>query len=80
MTAGCTVIGADHPDSAADEVIGDAGFLVQPTVDDLADTLRAILDGQSPPTDPVERARQYDWDAVADQAEDAYQAAISESW
>lgn len=56
MAAGCTVIGADHPDSAADEVIGDAGFLVQPTVDDLGDTLRAILDGQAPPTDPVERA------------------------
>ena len=70
MAAGCTVIGADHPDSTVDEVIGDAGFLVQPTVDDLADTLRAILDGQSPPTDPVERAQQYDWDAVADQVID----------
>lgn len=80
MAAGCTVIGADHPDSAANEVIGDAGFLVQPTVDDPADTLRAVIDGQSPATDPVERAEQYDWDAVADQVEDAYQAAISESW
>jgi len=80
MAAGCTVIGADHPDSAADEVIGDAGFLVQPTVDDLGDTLRAILDGQAPPTDPVERAQQYDWDAVADQAEEAYQAGIDGSW
>jgi len=80
MAAGCTVIGADHPDSAADEVIGDAGFLVEPTVDALTKTLDAVLHGDRPPSDPVERARRYDWDAVAAQAETAYQCAIDESW
>jgi glycosyltransferase involved in cell wall biosynthesis len=80
MAAGCTVIGADHPDSAADEVIGDAGFLVEPTVDALTKTLEAALCGDRPSSDPVERAQRYDWDAVADQAETAYQSAIDGSW
>ncbi len=80
MAAGCTVIGADHPDSAADEVIDDAGFLVDPTVESLSETLDATLSGKRPPTNPVERAQRYDWDAVADQAEAAYQRAIDGSW
>jgi glycosyltransferase involved in cell wall biosynthesis len=79
MAADCTVIGADHPDSAADEVIGDAGFLVDPTIDSLTETLDAALDGERPLTDPVGRAQQYDWDAVADKAEAAYQQAIDGS-
>lgn len=80
MAAGCVVIGADHPDSAADEVIGDAGFLPDPTVDALSKTLQAVLRGDRPSTDPVERAQRYDWDAVADQAETVYQRAIDGSW
>ncbi|KPN32320.1 UDP-D-galactose:(glucosyl)lipopolysaccharide-1,6-D-galactosyltransferase [Halolamina pelagica] len=80
MAAGCTVIGADHPDSAADEVIGHAGFLVEPTVDALTKTLEAALCGARPSSDPVKRAQRYDWDAVADQAETAYQSAIDGSW
>lgn len=39
MAAKCTVIAADHPKSAANEVIADAGFLVAPTVDALTETL-----------------------------------------
>lgn len=80
MAAGCTGIGADHPESAAGEVIGDAGFLVDPTVDDLADTLEDTLGGQSPRPDPTDRARRYDWDAVARQAEDAYVRAVEDRW
>lgn len=80
MAAGCTVIGADHPDSAADEVIGDAGFLTDPTVGALTTTLDGALRGDRPSSDPVERAQRYDWDAVADQAETAYQSAIDGSW
>ena len=80
MAAGCTVIGADHPDSAADEVIGDAGFLTDPTVDALTKTLDGALRGGRPSSDPVKRAQRYDWDAVADQAETAYQSAIDGSW
>lgn len=55
-------------------------FLVQPTVADLANTLQAILGGETPATNPVERAQQYDWNAVVDQAEAAYQAAIDGTW
>lgn len=44
-------------DEHAGEEIGDAGVLVQPTAEDLADLLRAVNDGQSPPTDPVERPK-----------------------
>ncbi|MGQ4557295.1 glycosyltransferase [Halobellus sp. GM3] len=80
MAANCTVIAADHPDSAADEVIGDAGFLVDPTVESLTETLDPALSGERPPTSPVERAQRYDWDAVTDQAERAYQRAIDGSW
>jgi glycosyltransferase involved in cell wall biosynthesis len=80
MAADCTVIAADHPDSAADEVIDDAGFLVDPTVESLTETLDATLRGERPPTNPVERAQRYDWDAVADRAEAAYQRAIDGSW
>jgi len=80
MAADCTVIATDHPDSAADEVIGDAGFLVEPTVDALTKTLDGALRGDRPSSDPVERAQRYDWDAVADQAETVYRRAIDGSW
>ncbi|TKX86041.1 glycosyltransferase family 1 protein [Halorubrum sp. SS5] len=80
MAADCTVIAADHPESAADEVIADAGFCVEPTVNALAERLTAALDGARPPTSPTERARSYDWDAIADQAETTYQRAIDGSW
>lgn len=80
MAANCTVIAADHPDSAADEVIADAGFLTEATVPDLTDTLRQTLEGARPEQDPRERAQQYDWDSVADQAERAYQRAIDGTW
>jgi glycosyltransferase involved in cell wall biosynthesis len=80
MAADCTVIAADHPDSAADEVIGDAGFCVAPTVDALAERLDAALGGARPPTSPAEHAQQYDWDAIAEQALSAYQCAVDGSW
>ncbi len=80
MAADCTVIAADHPESAADEVIADAGFLVDPTVDALTEQLDAALSGARPSTSPVEHTRQYDWDAIADQAETAYQRAIDGGW
>ncbi|CDK39347.1 hypothetical protein [Halorubrum sp. AJ67] len=66
--------------SAADEVIADAGFCVEPAVDAITEILGAALDGTRPPTDPVEHARQYDWDAIAEQAEATYQRAIDGTW
>ncbi|MFA9504395.1 glycosyltransferase family 4 protein [Natrinema sp. H-ect1] len=80
MAADCTVIAADHPESAASEVIDDAGFLVSPTVDDLADVLQRALDGKRPETDPVARAQRYDWDTVAERAEQCYRRAIDGTW
>ncbi|AWB27140.1 glycosyltransferase family 4 protein [Halococcoides cellulosivorans] len=76
MAADCTVIGADHPESAAGEVIADAGFVPEPTTDALADTLDRALSGERPPTDPTARAAEYDWDAIARMAERAYRDAI----
>jgi glycosyltransferase involved in cell wall biosynthesis len=80
MAADCTVIAANHPDSAASEVIGDGGFLVEPNASDLADALNRALDGDRPPRDPTERATKFDWDAVAEQAEATYRRAIVGEW
>lgn len=80
MAAGCTVIAADHPDSAAREVIGDAGFTTEASVQPLAEALARALDGSRPPTDPLTRARLYDWDNVASKAETTYERAVSGQW
>lgn len=37
LAADCTVIAADHPESAASDVIADADFGVKPTVEALAE-------------------------------------------
>ena len=73
MAAGCLVVGADHPDSAADEVVGEAGYLPEPTVQGVAAALDAALSGQAPDTDPEKRAQRFDWDEVTDQAEAIYE-------
>jgi len=72
MAADCTVIGADHPESAASEVIGEGGFLVGAGVDPLVDTLDRILGGERPPADPVAIARQYDWDVITERLATVY--------
>lgn len=73
LTADCTVIGADHPDSTVGEGIGDGGFLVEPTVSAFADTLERGLFGERAATEPTERAERYDRDRIADRAEGVYQ-------
>ncbi|QIB75512.1 glycosyltransferase family 4 protein [Halogeometricum borinquense] len=80
MAADCTVIGATHPESAASEVIGDAGYLAEPTVESVAESLARAFEGDTPPTDPLERATRFDWDTVAEQAESAYERAMRGSW
>ena len=80
MAADCTVIAADHPDSAADEVIGDAGFLVDPTVEGVAKVLDRVLDGERPPMEPMERARMFSWDRIAEDALNAYEDAVDGTW
>jgi len=36
--------------------------------------------GTRPPTSPVDHAQQYNWEAIAEQAETAYQRAIDGTW
>jgi glycosyltransferase involved in cell wall biosynthesis len=80
MAADCTVIAADHPDSAADEVIGDAGFLADPTPEGVAKVLSRALEGERPPVDPMERAKRYSWDRIAEDALTTYQDAVDRTW
>lgn len=80
MAADCTVVAADHPDSAASEVIGDAGFVVDPTTAAVRDVLDRALRGEQPPSDPARRARRYDWNNVASEAIEAYQRAANGRW
>jgi len=80
MAADCIVVAADHPESAASEVIGDTGFLATPTADGVATVLERTLEGERPATDPTRRAQQFDWDAVAEQAEQCYRRAIENDW
>ena len=77
LAAECTVIAADHPDSAADEVIDEAGFLAEPTVSGVKTVLERALDGERPPGDPLVRAKTFDWDRVAEEALAVYQAAAT---
>ena len=64
MAADCTVVAVAHPDSAASEVVGEAGFLTEPSVEGITDVLERALAGKRPPTNQVERAATYDWDGI----------------
>lgn len=79
MAAGCVVIAADHPHSAASEVVGDGGFLVSPTAEALANRLEQVLDGDRPPSDPTTLAERYDWKRITDRAEQVYQRVLDSS-
>jgi glycosyltransferase involved in cell wall biosynthesis len=79
MAADCTVVAADHPQSAAASVVDDAGFLVGPSANSLAQGLDRALAGGRPETAPTVRAQRFDWATVTDQAETAYDAAITSS-
>jgi glycosyltransferase involved in cell wall biosynthesis len=66
MAADCTVIGVRHPESAASEVIGEGGFIVEPNAAALQRMLVQALDGERPPASPTAIAARYDWDIVTD--------------
>jgi hypothetical protein len=80
MAGDCIVIAADHPESAADQVIADVGFLVAPTVDALTERLDAALGGTRLPASPAGHAQGHDWDAIAEQTATAYRHAIDGAW
>ena len=56
MAADCTVIAANHPESAASEGLDDGGFLVKPTKAALSDALDRALAGEQPEISQQERA------------------------
>jgi len=80
MAAGCSIVAVDHPRSAASEVVGDAGFVVEPSPTELADGIQRALGGAGPARDPSAHVQQYDWSKVADQAEEAYRRAVEGEW
>jgi len=77
MAADCTVVATDHPRSAAKEVLDGGGFLAGPTSASLATQLERALAGERPPVEPIQRAQQFDWEAVTDDALAAYRDAIA---
>lgn len=76
MAADCTVITVEHEHSAGSEVVDDAGFVVTPTVDEIANVLKRALDGERPIASPTERAQNYDWRVITDQVEKFYESII----
>jgi glycosyltransferase involved in cell wall biosynthesis len=77
MAAGCTTVVADHPESAASEVVGDAGVVVVPTVDAVADAIDRALSGAETDVDPVERAGRFTWESVVDDLLATYRRATT---
>lgn len=80
MTAGVPVVVTRA--GALPEVVGDAGFIVEPDdVDGLSAAMRAVLTDPIRAADAVERgirrARHYSWDASAAVLLDAYREAIA---
>ena len=77
MAAGCTVITVEHRFSAGSEVVGDAGFITQPTVHEIGQTIEQALDGNRPPADPISRAEEFDWDKIAIETEQYFEEIIA---
>jgi len=48
MAADCTVIVADHPESAANRILGETGFLPEPNYGALTEALDQALAGERP--------------------------------
>jgi glycosyltransferase involved in cell wall biosynthesis len=79
LAAGCTVIGADHPRSAASEVIGNAGMVVPPTTAAVARALSRSLSGAAATMRPERRAAKFDWNRIAAQTLAVYRAVLDNS-
>lgn len=79
MTVGVPVVAAAR--GALPEVLGDAGLLVQPSVEALADAMERVLTSpehaRSMAQRGIERARVFSWRSAAAAARDAYAQAIN---
>jgi len=79
MAANCTVVAVEGPQTAAAEVIGDAGILVGASPAALADGIERAL--TTPQREAgKQRAARYDWEAVTTQALGAYEDAVFGTW
>ena len=78
MTIGVPVVAANR--GALPEVVGDAGLLVEPDPEALAQAMKQILDNQALAqrlaTAGVERSKRFTWDGSAARLLDVYRAAI----
>jgi glycosyltransferase involved in cell wall biosynthesis len=72
MAADCTVITVNDAHSAGSEIVGDAGFVTQPTTETVGAAIRRALAGDQPEDDPVARAADYDWSKITTQTEDYF--------
>ena len=72
MAADGAVIATRHRESAASEVLGKTGLLVQLKQAAVSETLEWALAGKQPQAAPQERAAVYDWKSVASLAESVY--------
>ena len=78
MTIGVPVVAANR--GALPEVVGDAGLLVEPEAEALANAMKRLLDSrelaQALVRAGIERSRRFTWEASAARLVDAYQAAL----
>lgn len=73
MAADCIVITTEQEHSAAAEVIGNGGFIVNHSVNALTEIIQQALNGRRPPTPPTEVVQQFDWGAIVDKEAQLYQ-------
>lgn len=76
MAADCLVITSDHDFSAGRNVVADAGFAVEPSVDPIRTAIEDALDGNRPQEDPQEAVRAYDWEYIVDEEEALYRSLL----
>jgi len=76
MAADCTVVTVFHPNSAASDVVGDYGFVVDLSPSSIADAVRRAIEGETPERDPMDRVREFEWEQVARRAEREYRSAV----
>ena len=77
MAAGCTVVTVSHPNSAASDIVGEYGFVVDAFPSSIADAITRAVEGETPDRDPMERVREFEWMQVARRAERVYRSAVT---
>lgn len=72
MAADCTVITVDHMHNAGKEIVGEAGFVTDPSLDSITQALDKALSGDRPSKNPVSTAKHYDWEIITTKTENLY--------